>query len=466
MNETRTLAEYLSNLRYGDVPAEIIQEAKLSVLDAIGVGLIASRRPWSQITAAVAQESGGGDFSSVWGHPFKTSPQQAALANSTAVHGIEMDDRRPFVRVHAGCIAIPSTFAVAEKVGASGRDYLTSVVSAYELGYRVGHAVRVMPGIHAAGHIGVWVGVGGAANGLSLDARQFTNAMGLAGSMATSALAEFTQDPEGTMVKRLHMGLSSHHGVLAALLAQKGFTGPATVLEGMNGYGNIFTPDKSDLHFEALTDRLGSYFSIVEREIKAYSAWGGSHTVIETAGQLMAEHGIKPGDIEWIRVGGSNYLVDEHESTRPRSIMAAQYSLPFITAAALCKGDAALVDPDGFWTEDVLDDQEILRTVDKMTLFVDPELDQKYLTDRIPGATRLVMGLKDGTEFDETRYYVKGTLENPMTADEIETKFRNLTRRVISDDHAQRIIDTVRDLDALPDVRALGDLVRLPARVD
>ncbi len=419
--------------------------------------MVASRRPWSDIVATVVADSGGTASSAAWGRGLRTTPQQAALLNGTAAHGIEMDDRRPSVRVHPGSVAVPVALAVTESVKADGRELIAAVVSGYELGLRVGHAVRLQAGIHSAGHTGVWTSVGAAGRGLALSPDHMCNALGIAGSMA-AGLAEFTQDTHGTMVKRLHGGMSAHNGTMAARLAKEGFTGPGSVLEGMNGYCQTYAQSPDRIHLEQLVDNLGVDYFIRKREVKPYAAWGGSHTTIEAVGALMAEHGIGVGDIARIIIGGANYLISEHEEPRPRSMMAAQYSLPFVTAIATVRGPLALVDPDDVWTEDLLDDADVLAVAAKVEFYVDEELDDIYENGGHYGDARVTIETSAGQQFTKLVNDSKGTSKNPMTPAEIEAKFRRLCSRTIPDTRTQRIVEMVDHLEELDDVRRLGDL--------
>ena len=461
MNETRVLADHLSSTRFDDLPAVVVETAKLCVLDILGVGIVAGRRPWSEMAMAVVVDSGGEPRSTVWGRGVRTTPQQAALLNGTAAHGIEMDDRRPSVRVHPGSVAVPAALAVTESVNANGQELIAAVVSGYELGLRVGHAVRLRAGIHSAGHTGVWTSVGAAGRGLGLSPGEMCNAMGIAGSMA-AGLAEFTQDSVGTMVKRLHGGMSAHNGVMAARLAGEGFTGPGSVLEGVNGYCRTYAQSPDHIRLDQLVDGLGTDFFICKREVKPYAAWGGSHTSIEAVGTLMSDHGISADDVERIVIGAARYLIDEHEDAKPRSLMAAQYSLPFVTAIAAVRGPLALVDPDEIWTEDVLDDDAILAMASRVGFYVDAELDDIYLNRGHYGDARVTITTKSGAEYTKLVNDSKGTSKNPMTSVEIEAKFRRLCSRVLPEQRTQQIIDMVSHLDELPDVRILGDLVAGP----
>lgn len=455
MDESRTLAAFLSGLSFEDLPGQVVDTAKLCILDIVGVAVGGTRWPWTRMVSDVVAETQSVKQSSVWGMPLRTSVAGAALVNGVSAHGIEMDDRSPRASAHPGAYAVSAAMAVAESRSATGRELIASVVAGYELGMRLGYAMRMRRGVHKSGHKGVWLGVGAAGRALRLDPEQMCNAFGLAASMA-SGVAEFSQDSHGTMVKRLHGGLGAQNGVLAAQLAQKGFTGPAAAIEGSFGYARTFGRDDFEPLWGELIDDLGTSYKILVREVKPYAAWGGSHVAIDAIADILAGGTIDPADVVAIRVGGSSRLLETHEATRPESEMAAQYSLPFMTALSVVRGPAALVDPASVWTEDTLRDPRILRLSALTTLVRDDDLEQIAQQKNHYGGARVTLTLHDGTRREALVHNSKGTIENPMTPCEIEDKFRRLSSPVLPDEQVDEVLRLVRSLEDLDDVGRLA----------
>lgn len=453
-----TLAGFLADLSYEDIPADVVETAKLCVLDTLGVGIAASHRPWTTMVVAMAREAGGTPVSTVWGHGFRTAPHLAALANGTAAHGIEMDDRIPTAELHPGSMVVPAALAAGESAGIGGRDLIAAVVAGYDAGIRVGYAVRTRLGIHSPGHKGVWASVAAAGRALGLGTQQMRDAFGLAGSMA-SGITEFSQDARGTMVKRLHGGLAANHGVLAAQLARNGVTGPATVLDGRYGYCRVFGAAEDEIDLGELTAELGRSWRIADRELKPYAAWGGSHTVIDAVATILADGDLTPGDIAAVGVGGSSRLIRQHDLVRPRSIMAAQYSLPFLTATALCRGAHALMNPDEVWTDEILDDPQILRLAELAELHVDPEMDEIYRRERTYGGARVRVRLRDGSERHAVVYHSRGTTKNPMSPRDVQAKYARLAGGVLEESRARALMTLVDRLEEVADIRTVIDLV-------
>ena len=372
MNETRDLVDFATSLRFEDLPAEVVEMAKLCVLDIVGVGLCGSQREWSKIVAEFAKESACVAECGVWGHGWKTSAQYAAMVNGVSAHGIEMDDLCAIFSVHPGAAIVPAALAAWEKTQATGRDVIAAVVAGYEVAFRVGAALLGSARLRFYGSpikslFGATVAAGKL---LGLDNDTMLNAVGIAGSMA-SGLREWSADPLGTMVKRFQGGgWPAHNGVMAALLALKGLTGPATILEGERGVCHAFAIEKEP-RIEALSKDLGKDYLIMQRETKPYSACGALHTGIDAANEIKTKYKVEPEQIEHIELGCPFRAYDMHNSKRPESVMAAQYSLPFVTALAFF---ADLSDPS-VWDEQILNKPEVVNLAQKVDMHVDEELE-------------------------------------------------------------------------------------------
>lgn len=454
MKETIELVSYLSNMQYEDIPDEAIDTAKLCILDTVGVGLFASKTAWTKITAEMAAATMGIQESVIWGHGIKTTAQYAALVNGVSAHGIEMDDRKPTLGLHPGSSIIPVAIAASEKTNANGKTLLTAIVAGYETAFRIGKAVpKQLPGVNSAAHKGIWGATAAASKVLELDVDQTLNAFGIAGFMA-SGISEYSQDPLNTMVKRFLGGWPAHNGMTAALLAQRGLTGPWSVLEGKFGYCRVFA-EEQDLYIEELAKDLGKSFAIVEREVKPYSAWGGSHICIDAVNQLKTQHQVDSHEIAKIIIRGSSKLIENRQIRRPQSIMAGQISLPFICALALLYD---MRDP-GIWTEAILQDGQVLAIVDQIECQVDEQIDNKARATYSNGEVTISIILKNGLQREATVEHSRGTSENPLSRDEIKSKFYCLAAQIIPEKQCALLAQTVERLEDIGDINSLGRLL-------
>src|SRR5580700_2624379 len=257
-NETIALAHYAANLRFEDLPAEVVQRAKDCIIDTAAAIIYGNTIPWSGTVVGYAQRMGPGGKSRILGADAAVQPAVAALANGTLSHAFELDNVviNPGAGVHGGATLLPPGLAMAQDVGGSGRDLLAAVAAGAEVMIRIGWATKhsnEVHGFHAPGTTGPFGAAIAAGRFLKLDAPTMTNALGIAGSLC-GGLMEFARSGTGAMVKRLHIGHACEAGVMAANLAHGGFTGPTSVLEGEAGFLRVFC---SDFDLGALTRDLG-----------------------------------------------------------------------------------------------------------------------------------------------------------------------------------------------------------------
>jgi len=293
----RTLAEFATALRYGDIPVPARERARQCIIDTTGAALFGSRLPWSRIVAGHAQNCGGTGMSRVIGTALKVSPPAAALANGVCSHAFELDGlRKPSAGVHPGAILLPAALAAAEHQGAGGRDLLTAFVAGAEVMFRIGLAAKQSTeslGFHAPGVNGPYGSAIVAGRLLGLNSDQLTQALGIAGSLGGGLLA-FAKAGNGAMVKRLHMGRAAEAGMVAALLARDGYEGPDSVLEGQYGYLEAYARDGDATQF---TKDLGTHFDIVFACLKRYACHITAHTPVQSLQELRAEHNFNGDDV-------------------------------------------------------------------------------------------------------------------------------------------------------------------------
>jgi 2-methylcitrate dehydratase PrpD len=432
----------------------VIETAKLSMLDTLGVGLFGSRTESSRIVAEFVRESASVAESSVWGQGWKSSAPYAALVNGTSAHGIEMDDRSSLFYIHCGAAVVPAVMALWEKTAVSGKNVIEAIVAGYEIAYRIADALQgSFKRFYGSPIKSLFGATAAAGRMLGQDNSAMLNALGISGSMA-SGLREWSSDPEGTMVKRfMGGGWPAQNGVMAALLALRGLTGPATILEGDRGICRAFGIEKEP-QIEKLTENLGEYYMIMQRCIKPYATCGMLQASVDCVNGMKSEYQITAEQIEQIQVGCSIQSYDMHDSKQPQSIMAAQYSMPFTTALAFLSD---LSDPS-VWDNGVLSRPEVLALVQKVDMFIDEELDTIFQETNDYGGTKMTVRLKDGRKHDTWVRYAKGTIENPATPEDIHRKFRVLAGHVFSE---EKLDETARFIDRLEEQKRPDRLVEL-----
>lgn len=436
MNETRILSKFVADARFADLPGEVVQHTKHLVLDHFGVALYASKTEWGRIACKYAKKFLCVGDCTVYGERWKTSAQHAALANGLCAHGYELDDSYEGGYCHPGAPTIPAALAVAEEQKRTGMDFLLGAVMGYEIMARISCALarEWNKFHHATGQVGAFASTAAAAKIMGLDESRITNAFGIAGGMA-SGVMEFANDPEGTMVKRLYGGWPSQSGVVAAWLASEGLTGPATVIEGRQGFLRGISPN---VNLAPVTADLGKDYLMLGTVFKPYATCRAFHPLIEGISELRAKHGVTPDKIKQLDVGVRESIISYQIVYEPKSIMAAQYSMPFAAALALSRD---LSDPRSV-DEACLTDAALLATAKKVKAHLDPEMNafSRY-------SARIKASLANGEEVTVTAFDHKGTPAKPFTFDEIAERFHKMTAGIISPRSAENIIAAVGNLD-------------------
>ncbi|RZI98904.1 MAG: MmgE/PrpD family protein, partial [Haliea sp.] len=231
---TQQLAHWAAALTPADLPADVRELAKDCLLDHVAAALHGMRQPWSGFVADQMEDEAGAPQASIYGRGLRVPARAAALVNGTAAHAFELDDWHGGSLAHLGACVIPAVLAVAEQHRLSGARVLTAIVAGFEVMARCGMSVVpsvIIRGFHPTGTHGPMGAAAGVANLLQFTPAQATSAIGIAASCA-SGLMEFSQDPQGMMVKRFHAGRAAEAGVLAAGLALRGMTGPKSALDG------------------------------------------------------------------------------------------------------------------------------------------------------------------------------------------------------------------------------------------
>jgi 2-methylcitrate dehydratase PrpD len=440
----QTLAGFATELQYDRIPAEVVERAKACVIDTVGACTYGSTLPWSKIVIGYAEQYGKGGQSTILGTGRKVHAPLAALANGALAHAFEMDCLvQPSAGVHPGASLTAPGLAIAEEVGASGREFITAVVAGGEVMHRIGDASKQSTehiGFHAPGVTGAFGGAVIAGRLLKLSAEQMTMALGIAGSLG-SGLLEFSKSGGG-MVKRLHLGRAAESGVLAATLAKNGFSGPATVLEGKFGYMNVFCHEGDPAR---LTAGLGDAWKMLTLAIKRYSCHITSHVPVTAALELKEKHKIDGDGVASICIEGSEKMFSHHNILEPQDMTMAQYSAPFNVALSFYLNPR---DPNSF-TEESRNDAKIRALCRNVKVMV-----RKDPVKNNPLASRVTVKLKDGREFSLDLPHFPGMPQQPLNHDQLREKFTTITSGVLGA-KAGKLFADLSDLENIPDMRGV-----------
>jgi 2-methylcitrate dehydratase PrpD len=372
-----TYAEQLATLAtrpVDDAERERAARMRTYALDTLAVTLSGTVAPSSAAMARTVLAAAGKPEATVFGAGRVTSAWDAALANGAFAHALELDDDHRIAVLHPGAVVVPAAFAAAEAENASGLAFLRGLLHGYEIACRLGEVFRgsqFYHGVHPTALCGVFGAAMAAGIVMGLDREALVRALGIAGTQA-SGLTEWRAD--GSWIKRLHPGRAAHSGVLAARLAREGFTGPASIIEGENGFFNAFSYGEK-LDVEAMTRNLGSDYRALGTAIKPYPCCRFEHGAIDLALEAHAA-GIAPANIAGVsvRIYRTDVLSYHRE---PKNAVDAQFNVPYGVAVALVKGSLSLAD----FTEQAIRDERVLAVSRKVEVTEDAEYSARYPTD-------------------------------------------------------------------------------------
>lgn len=444
MGESQQLAEFVADTRYEDVPADLAERFKTYVLDWLAAAFVGSKLPWSAMVLDLERENGSTGRCSVFGSDTLLSPSAASFVNGTMLGAFESEHSAH--TAHAGGTVSAAALAAAEATGASGRDLILAAVMGYEVVFRIGDAqtrsVEDERGFHNPAVNGPFSSAAAVGKLLGLDAARQLNAFGIAGSYA-GGLTEFAW--KGEMTKRLHIGLANRGGLEAAYLANLGFTGPGTVLEGQFGYLNAFSPTPKP---ELLVAGLGSTWLSWDVKIKPFAAHGTVQAIIAALQTLKAENAISASDVTRVHVRAGARLVEKRFlDPKPATLLQAQLSMPYVVAVALTRD---LSDPLQF-DETTLTDAGIAKLAGEVT-WEEADLEE--------GTYAYLEVTAAGKKYEVFAGDFVGSPALPASWEDIVDKFRRFSKHVLTADRQDRIIATVDKLDSLSDVGELVSLIR------
>ncbi|WP_419944407.1 MmgE/PrpD family protein [Candidatus Poriferisodalis sp.] len=434
-NPTAALAEFLAEVG-GSVPERLTDIAQNCVADTLGCMIYGAVLPWTRTAAAYARQTGGSGSSPIVGGGRTTAPM-AAFANGAAAHAFELDDVHEESISHPGAVVIPAVLALAEELGAGGSDALDAIVVGYEAmgraGIAVGPAAHMLAGFHPTSMCGVFGSAAAAARLLGLDAGRLRHALGIAATLASGTM-EFASS--GGQTKRLHAGRAAEGGVMAARLAAAGFEGPEDGLTGAYGFCRVFGDEPS---VELLTDGLGRRWMLDEITVKPWAACSDIHPLIQATLELRDAHRLRPDMIQRIEATASTKAAVHNSGDGMASVMAAQYSGPWNIAAALVADPA---DPATYSADRIADAALVELQSRVVGIAADARWDATY-AHKMGGSVRIT--LRDGSVLERSVCGQKGSMHDPLSADDIEAKLAMLVGS-----HEAALWDWVRALPSVP----------------
>lgn len=442
MNEppivTRSLAAFVADVQWEDLPERVRHEAKRSILNFFGTALAGCRDNAVEIALTSLSEFSGGRNATVIGRAERTDVLSAAFLNAASANVFDFDDTHLRTIIHPTAPVAPALFALAEQRRVSGRDLLLAFALGVEVECRIGNAIsphHYARGWHITSTCGCFGAAAGAGRLISLDAGRMTWALGAAATQA-GGLVECL----GTSVKSISVGNSARNGLWSALLAERGCNGPAAPLEGRQGYFNALaaSPDWS-----ALTEGLGESWELLLNTYKPYPSGIVVHPAIDAALELRARNPLPPGGAARVLVRGNPLLGARADRPHVTTGREAQVSVQHSVAVALLFGQAGLE----HYMDACVSDPGVRSLRTKIEVEVDPTIPVEAASVRI--------WTVHGEEVEATVPHARGSVGQPMRDDEIEEKVRTLAAGWSAGHDVEQLIDGVWKLDRAEDAAAL-----------
>ncbi len=451
---SRQISEFAVNLKYKDLPEEIINEVKRFLYDSIGCAFGGYHTKDVKILRDIYKKMRGSKEATIIGFGDKLPAVNVSLVNSLMIRALDFNDIYWKEDPSHPSDLIPAALAVGELVDASMKDVITAIVLAYEFEQRL--CEFAVPGIrerkwhHAALTQFVSPIVAGKLLGLTVD--QMVNAIGINGSHNHTIGCPTAG--KLTMMKNTVDPMAVQSGVFAALMAQQGFTGTEKIFEGKEGFMDCFfgwdakdekvnpvkmqgkdSLDEWKWDLEKLVGNLGRNYKILECGMKAFPTEALTHTHISATLKVVTKNNIQYNQIDSVTVTtiarACDILFDPHKY-RPESRETADHSLPYCIASALV--DHKITTQS--FSEEKMKDPRIWEVIDKIKGEASIEFEKMFPAKQ---PSKVVIKTKDGKEFSEYLEYPKGDPREPMTIEDIENKFNSLSERLLTSKRQKEI---------------------------
>lgn len=451
------MSRWAASLEYKDISEEAIYQAKRFLLDSLGCALGGFQQHDVKIALEVLEEIAGRGPATVIGTGKRVDAASAALANALMIRCMDYNDIYWKQDPSHPSDIFPAAMACGERAGSDGKELIVGLVLGHEFEMRLCEAA--FPGIRERGWhhatLTAFVSPIVAGRALHLSWEQIQHAIGISASRHCT-LGAVTAG-KLTMMKNTVDPMATQSGVLAALLADKGYTGPEHVIDGKEGLTHVFGPEWK---LGLLTEGLGSSWRITQCGMKAFPTEALTHTPISAVLDLVKTNDLHPEQVERIQIRSLARAADilsDPSKYDPHTRETADHSLPYVIAAALVDRQ---VTPAQFTMEKILDPQ-IRAQLKKVELVADPEIEKVF-----PALQRVIVRIDatDGRSFTMQLDFPKGDPRNPLSDQELEEKFAALAEGVMSKAGQQRVKEAVWNLEKLESVAELMSLLKADVR--
>ncbi|MFC1874065.1 MmgE/PrpD family protein [Chloroflexota bacterium] len=435
------VSTYISQSGQAKLPAQVIAKAKIHILDTLAAIISGSKLKPGKVARRYALQQAGIKEAQVAGSHLVTSAVNAALANGIMAHADETDDSHPESITHLGCAIVPAALAMSEREGADGMSFIRGVVAGYDIGCRIPLAlgVDIMRRMYRSSHsVGGVFGAAAAASSISQLGDDMVRYVLSYTAQQASGVRHYVRDAEHIEKAFVFGGMPVRNGVAAATMVQSGFTGVTDPFSGRYNFFESFSPEARP---GLLVADLGHRYEIMFTNIKRFSVGSPIQAALDALLLLLNKRGFTSNDVHSIvaRVPGAA-VVDNRNMP--------DINLQYILAVALLDGKLTFEQAHSY---ERMSDPAVIELKKRITLVDDAELAAAV----VPRQGIVEVITEDGSQFKEHVVSVRGTVENPMTVEEVAGKCRELMAPVLGEDGSQELISKVLNLEQVGNMREL-----------
>lgn len=451
------LAKRINSLTYDELPPAAIHWAKIGILDILGVTLAGAGEDTTTIPRDILLRGAGNGPSLIFGGNTRVGALDAALVNGTASHALDFDDCNNTIGGHPSAPILPALIALADDIGATGRDFIAAYVAGFETECKIAmgvHFYHYTHGWHPTATLGVFGSAAACAKLMRLSDEKVATALSIAASLASGIKANF-----GTMVKPLHVGHCTKNGLFAALLARDGFTANHNAFEHKQGFFNVFN-GAGNYDAAKILPAWGQPFDIVKPgiAIKQYPCCGSTHSALDAALGLAREHKPAAEDIERIDVWTHARRLEHTNRPEPKSALDAKFSVQYCMTRAFLDRRVSIEHFDG----DAYEAPAVRKLLPRVHA-------APYTTAQFPAenhfGAEVKVSLRGGKVLSAKADQPFGrTTENPLPASLLKEKFDDCAARTLPRDRIASVYSTIQSFETLKDVRELTAAVAVPAK--
>lgn len=434
----------------------VIEAVKINILDTLSCALAGSSAPAIAEVTGLVREWGGAAQADMFVFGGKYPAHHVAWANCGMSHARDYDDTHDSAILHAGITAVSAAIAAGQlRGGISGAELIASVAAGIEVTCRLGIATKldlIESGFIYTSLLGYFGATAAAGRAFGLNEKEMLNAFGI---IYSSVAGNHQVTRDASLMKRLQPGLAAQAAVVAVQLARKGIRGAQDVFEGADGFIRVYLHGEVDPNI--VRKDLGQRWELLNLSYKPYPSCRDVHTTVDAVLQIRARNNRPAAEIEEIRVGvtSSGYqmvCVPEQVRLNPRTIVEAQFSVPYAAAVAWIDGGMDL----GHFSDKGLKRTDILELTQRVRPYVDKEMDRDW--GRFVPPADVTVQFRDGKTERARVNHPKGHPNNPMTRAEFAAKAADCVAVAavpMPTDTAERLINTVGRLETLPDLTGL-----------